>query len=114
MLSLPDCCVGETGASVEMAKGSERWGWRDGDKSPRSSREQMQATAFLNVHYEPRHFTFVTPIYGTPHCTDEDMETQGDFVPGLKSDGQELTTEARLRPEAVQLCPRDRTTHLTL
>lgn len=74
----------------------------------------MQATTLLNVYYEPRHFTFVTPTYGTPHCTDEGMETQRDFVPGLKSDSQELTTEARLKLEAVRLCPRDHTTRLTL
>lgn len=74
----------------------------------------MQATTSLNVYYEPRHFTFVTPTYGTPHCTDEEMETQRDFESGLKSDSQELTTEAKLKPEAVRLCPQDHTTCLTL
>lgn len=74
----------------------------------------MQATTLLNVDDEPRHFTFVTPPYGTSHCTDEERETQRESVSGLESDSQELTTEAKLKPEAVRLCPQDHTTRLTL
>ena len=71
----------------------------------------MQGTAFLSVHSEPRLLTFVTPASGNPHCTDEEIEAQRDFVPGPRSD-QEITAEASVKRRAVSLCPQDHTTAL--